>query len=416
LAADLPNQVSTAGFDRGRRFVTAHASGGWKDSQMTTNNTSQSAPETAAPGPETAAPSGGIIDCLGFGVFVFDLIHRLYFTNRTGLALLGCCGMLIVDPSEIRGVAIEQVFADDSFPGWAEQLKVLGAEEGGQITLAARVPGRELVFAAQVSLICPTCADFDGWIVALLDITQSRQADTHLSDLERSCEKGVMASHITHDINNFLGLILGASEMAQMSVARGKVDKAAAYIEKFPAHVARMEQFAQRLIAYTRLESQKTKTNLNAVAADMLSFALGRRRFQGIRLTGSFDPAIPDAELDSDQLAQLLIHLFNNSADALAEAKPPNPFIQVATRLDGDAMILSVADNGIGVPPKIKDKLFQKHFSTKPGHLGYGLVSCFRILDNHAATTAVQSEPLTGTTIEIRIPRKQERPESADDI
>jgi signal transduction histidine kinase len=86
---------------------------------------------------------------------------------------------------------------------------------------------------------------------------------------------------------------------------------------------------------------------------------------------------------------------------------PFRPVLTVATRDCGDAIEVRVRDNGVGIPPEIRDKLFQPFFTTKPAGEGTGLglsISYDIVTQQHGGTITVDSEPGAFTEFTIRLP------------
>ena len=95
-----------------------------------------------------------------------------------------------------------------------------------------------------------------------------------------------------------------------------------------------------------------------------------------------------------------------------------SPTLAVATREAGDAVEITVRDNGTGIPPEIRDKLFQPFFTTKPTGEGTGLglsISYDIITQQHGGTITVESEPGAYTEFTIRLPRVGRQPEVRHD-
>jgi signal transduction histidine kinase len=93
-----------------------------------------------------------------------------------------------------------------------------------------------------------------------------------------------------------------------------------------------------------------------------------------------------------------------------------NSTLKVSTRDLGDAVEIRVRDNGIGIPPEIKDKLFQPFFTTKPTGEGTGLglsISYDIVTQQHGGTIEVDSEPGSFTEFTVRLPRSQGSARSA---
>jgi signal transduction histidine kinase len=129
-----------------------------------------------------------------------------------------------------------------------------------------------------------------------------------------------MASSISHELNNFLTLILGGVELMQMALAAEECGKAQSMLDKIRANIINMERFTAGLTDYARLESNRQAADLNSVIEDVLSFLSVQSRFKHITITSDLAVGLPQFKMDTDQIAQLLMNLLNNAADAIKDA------------------------------------------------------------------------------------------------
>jgi signal transduction histidine kinase len=241
-------------------------------------------------------------------------------------------------------------------------------------------------------------------VLTLDNITAQKENEQRLFNLEKFADKGVMASSIAHELNNFLGLILGGVELTQLALQKGNVDKALASLEKIAANGDRMKRFTQGLTDFTRLDTRKSMADLNDVIADVLSFVRVQKKFQSVRITTDLDAVLPQLEMDTDQIAQLLLNMLNNAADAIREAQRPEGAIHVTTGKTNDAILLTITDNGTGIEPAVREQLFKIHLTTKKDGHGYGLVTCAKIIEQHNAQVQVESKVGQGTIFRFQFP------------
>ena len=119
-------------------------------------------------------------------------------------------------------------------------------------------------------------------------------------------------------------------------------------------------------------------------------------------------------DLAPQEITRVFLNLFDNGFYAANKRKRANggqsfrPLLAVATREDDHAVEMRVRDNGTGIPPEIKDKLFQPFFTTKPTGEGTGLglsISYDIVTRQHGGTITVESEPGSFTEFTIRLPR-----------
>lgn len=129
---------------------------------------------------------------------------------------------------------------------------------------------------------------------------------------------------------------------------------------------------------------------------------------QRVEAVANIDPALPRIHADAQQLTQVLVNLFLNAIDAM----PAGGKITVTAELDAEgappALVLSVADNGIGIEKDFLPKIFQPFYTAKKRRgLGLGLPICERIVTNHGGRIEVKSRPGEGTTFTVYLPLEQ---------
>lgn len=137
-----------------------------------------------------------------------------------------------------------------------------------------------------------------------------------------------------------------------------------------------------------------------------------RHRWEPVaEVTTEFDPALPDVPCDPADLHQVLFHLLVNAADAVAEARRADPsrpgWIRVTVRRDEDQAVLSIADNGPGIPEEHRSRLFEPFFTTKPmgEGTGQGLPYCHTIVvKKHHGRIDLETEVGVGSTFIVRLP------------
>jgi signal transduction histidine kinase len=133
-----------------------------------------------------------------------------------------------------------------------------------------------------------------------------------------------------------------------------------------------------------------------------------------VTLKRDFDPEARMADVFPQEITRVLLNLFGNGFYAAnkrrREGAEPNflPALKVATRDLGGVVEIRVRDNGTGIPPEIKDKLFQPFFTTKPTGEGTGLglsISWDIVTQQHGGTIEIESQVGEFTEFAIRLPR-----------
>ncbi len=347
-----------------------------------------------------------ILDNVKQGVFVFDSNFLLRKANAAGLQILQhFCGDDITYKS-VEALPLHHLFTEEAFPNWGRRLMKGQSEKQGALieNLVARKPGEEAIFNVRLSRIRRETGVRSDIIVSVDDITDQKESDQRLFELQKFAEKGVMASSIAHELNNFLGLVLGGVELTELAIQRNLTEKANASIERLKGSVQQMKRFTAGLMDYGRHDAEKKLVNLNTVVSDVLSFVRVQKKFKRIEIRTEFDQNLALFHMDADQMAQLLLNLVNNAADAIADAEREVGWITVQTIAGPDHSRLVVADNGTGMSEEVRSKLFRSRLTTKTGGHGYGLVTCARIVANHEGRVEIDSEPGQGSTFTFEFP------------
>jgi len=103
---------------------------------------------------------------------------------------------------------------------------------------------------------------------------------------------------------------------------------------------------------------------------------------------------------DSDLLKQAVLNLVTNAIDAM----PQGGKLQVKVDSSGDKLTLEVCDTGSGIPPELREKVFQLYFTTKTGGSGIGLAMTYRAVQLHNGTISFKSEAGSGTMFRLEFP------------
>ena len=347
-----------------------------------------------------------IINNVKQGVIVFDGERKLIGINEAGTEMIKSITGGKINKESISNQKLQEVFSDEYFQGWHGRIvDLLDGSEGDLIENAIAGEGElKKIFNIRATVIEREESSEGDLVITLDEITEQKQNEQRLFDLERLADKGMMAASISHELNNFLGLILAGVEMSLASIERNRNEDAETSLGKVKGNISKMIRYTTGLMDYTRLETNKQKANVNDIIEDVLSFVAVQRRFKSLSINTNLEGPMPILMLDSDQIAQLLMNLLNNAADAILEAKNESGKIKIATSIQDNSVVLRISDNGNGMTPEVKDKLFKKQLTTKSTGHGYGLVTCGKIVKNHNGRIEIVSQPGSGATFASHFP------------
>ena len=227
-----------------------------------------------------------------------------------------------------------------------------------------------------------------------------------------------------HEVKNPINAIVVHLELLKSKLGESN-GPATRHLDVIDAEIRRLDRVVQTLVDFARpVEVQLREQDLRPVIGDVLALAADELTMRRVTLI-SHIPAEPlIANVDADLLKQAALNVIQNGAQAMpdggrleitleedrdygenqAHAGKPNGMVGGAGYPAAYSAVLRVADEGIGVPDEIRDKIFDLYFTTKIGGSGIGLAMTYRILQLHHGSVEVQSRQGRGTEFRLRIP------------
>ena len=255
----------------------------------------------------------------------------------------------------------------------------------------------------------------EGVVVVFRDITQRRAIEQALRDktaeLERSnTELEQFAYVASHDLREPLRMV--TSYMALLERRYGdKLDQDAHDFIAFARDGAqRMDRLVLDLLEYSRIgriAPPKEILTLRQIVDDALRPLQAQSEAEGgsVRVEDGLD-GLPPIFGCRDELSRLVLNLVNNALKYHHPERPPQ--VVVSARRDGDGVVLSVADNGIGIDPQYFDRIFmifqRLHTRDQYPGTGIGLAICKRVAEQHGGSIWLDSTPGQGSTFHVRLP------------
>jgi signal transduction histidine kinase len=184
--------------------------------------------------------------------------------------------------------------------------------------------------------------------------------------------------------------------------------------DQIDRHVTRLDAVVESMSAASSPASGRRQlTDVNLLVRESAEFAyhgragsLAAPRIEGLAF--DLDTNLPPALLDPVRLSRAVINLVTNALQALAggQGVVRNPQVTVRTGVTDDGFAIAVEDNGPGMAPDIRSRVFEPFFTAKRGrhHAGLGLTQAWDIVTNHGGTITIDSEPEHGTVVTLRLP------------
>jgi PAS domain S-box-containing protein len=247
--------------------------------------------------------------------------------------------------------------------------------------------------------------EITGLVRYAKDITAEKQVEERIRQTEKLAALGQLAAGVAHELNNPLGVILCYVDLLKRELSRVKEAsdglKDLATIEK---HAHNCQRIVADLLNFARSqETAKQLTALNPTITEVVQM-VGHQFRQHCTIELDLDPSVPDLELDVDKMRQVYLNLLMNARQALRGSG----VIRISTRYRKEAgqVQLIFWDNGAGIAPEIRGKIFDPFFSTKKTGegTGLGLSVSYGIIREHGGDIQVDSEPGHWTRFTITLP------------
>lgn len=205
--------------------------------------------------------------------------------------------------------------------------------------------------------------------------------------VERMASVGHLAAGVAHEIGNPLGAVIGYLELLKCDVLDGMPRD---LVERAAHEAARIDRLVHELLDFAAPAGGNTEIlDPVIVFAEARDLLLHQGVFDDLRLSDALPSVLPPVRIGRHRLVQVLINFLLNARDASA----PGGEILLAAGVQADAVWLSVADRGEGIPTEILTHLFDPFFTTKaPGKgCGLGLSVCHRIASDAGGRIEVRS-------------------------
>lgn len=254
-----------------------------------------------------------------------------------------------------------------------------------------------------------------GSVLALRDVTAQQRTEAQLRQSQKTEALGRLVGGVAHDFNNLLLVIRGSVELARQPGTTG--EETTEYLHDIEQAAQRAAELTRQLLAFGRQQKLQVRpVDLAALLAGMLKMV---RRVLSETITVEMQGPAEGcwANVDAGQIEQVVMNLCVNARDAMPEggritlelgqAQLDGAGVDVAgAARPGRYQVITVADNGVGMPPEVQRRVFEPFFSTKPlgRGTGLGLSVVQGIVHQHEGMIEVRSEVGHGTMFRIYLP------------
>jgi two-component system NtrC family sensor kinase len=239
-----------------------------------------------------------------------------------------------------------------------------------------------------------------------------KTAQTKLMQSARLASLGQLSATVAHEINNPLSGVLNLSMLLQRilteeGIPAARVPEVRRYLEQIVSETGRVGRIVQDLLSFSRRSKpNRAPTDLNAIVNTTMSLVSHKLKLMEVSTGLDLDPSLPRVNCDASQMQQVLLNLVVNGAEA-AQGRGGG-MVCVSTSADAATshVVLTVSDNGDGIPEDVLEKIFDPFFTTKGESkgTGLGLAVVYGIVQQHHGEIDVESHAGSGTRFTVRLP------------
>jgi len=338
---------------------------------------------------------------------IFETVrHSLYFSSREGKFL--DCNQAMVDMLGYGNK--EEVFAMDlardlyldpshrmefqqrvESQGYVKDYEVLFKKKSGE-------PLTVLLTAHVRKDRSGTVLGYQGLFI---DITERRKLEQQLFQSEKLAAMGRLTAQIAHELNNPIYGVMNCLDLLRSEVPESS--KKRRFLDMASSETRRISELLKGMLSFFRPdEDVKSEVNLNTIIEEVILFVGKQLHEFKIQVVQDLEPDLPTIFASGNQMKQVLLNLIMNSRTAMSRGGT----LTMATLTSDGNVLFKVSDTGAGIPPEVRDRIFEAFFTTKSDvkGVGLGLSVCFGIVHQHNGRIEVESEVGEGTTFTITLP------------
>ncbi|MFW6081486.1 MAG: two-component system sensor histidine kinase NtrB [Desulfosalsimonas sp.] len=341
-----------------------------------------------------------VVDSMANGLLSIGADGRVLSWKSLGLELLG------LRESDAKNLSLDRVL-DFEESGISETLRDCRPVMDREIWVTGRFED-SMPLAVSVTPIRTEQSGCGGAVIILRDLRQVKRLEEKVRRSEKLAALGKLSAAVAHEIRNPLSSIRGFARFLSHSLKDRPKD--AEYADVMVREVDRINRVVTDLLNFARpLELETSQVEPSGLVEHTIRLVSADARSRGVEISMDTGNSPESAVLDANLITQVMLNLVLNSM----EAAGPGCFIQVgvsSTEGSGDLMFW-VEDNGPGIEPRHREKVFDPFFTTREKGTGLGLAIVQKIVENHQGRIVVKSPPdskNTGCRVEVHIPQPED--------
>lgn len=244
-----------------------------------------------------------------------------------------------------------------------------------------------------------------GALLTMRDAESVRKIEDEIELSRRLAAIGRLTSGVAHEVKNPINAIVVHLEVLREKLHDMDPD-ARRHMDVIGSEIQRLDRVVQTLVDFTRpVELRLVDLDLRKLLDEVTVLASPEAETHGVHIERKLPPEALPIKVDADLVKQALLNVVLNGVQAM----PDGGTLRIAAAREDSTAQVEIQDQGGGIPPEIRDKIFNLYFTTKKKGSGIGLAMTYRVMQLHNASVEFDSEGGKGTTFKLRFPIVDER-------
>jgi len=236
---------------------------------------------------------------------------------------------------------------------------------------------------------------------------EMEEAHRQLVQAEKLASIGRISATIAHEIRNPLTSVKLNIEKVLQEAKLDELEREHLSISQ--EGVAQIEKFIKELLDFTRVTSlHRERFSVEQILDEAIKMLAESLRLKKVTVKKTAPSNLPAVLVDADKMRQVFLNVLHNAWEAVDEGGRINADLSCITEDGVKKIRIKISDNGIGIPEKDWENIFEPFYTTKPSGIGLGLANARKIVAMHKGSIRVVKKKGRGTTLEIRIPCEEE--------
>jgi len=241
-----------------------------------------------------------------------------------------------------------------------------------------------------------------GALLTMRDAESVRKIENEIELSRRLAAIGRLTSGVAHEVKNPINAIVVHLEVLRQKLKDVDPDTRR-HMEIIGSEIRRLDRVVQTLVDFTRpVELRLAEVDLRPLVEEVVQLAAPEAERHGVHVVHEPAPVALRVNVDADLVKQAALNIALNGVQAMETARGGTLTITTAAR--GDQAVVTIADEGPGIAPEVRDKIFNLYFTTKKAGTGIGLAMTYRVMQLHNGKVDFESETGRGTSFRLYLP------------